>query len=40
MAVLLFVGTLLWFRIDAAKEVQPEPALLVPAPALEGVSSC
>jgi hypothetical protein len=38
MAVLLFVGALLWFRIDAAQEVSAEPAPLVPAPALDGVS--
>ena len=26
MAALLFVGTLLWFLVDAAREVHPEPA--------------
>ena len=37
MAILLFIGTLLWFRVDAAKEVQPEPAPLTPEPALDGL---
>jgi hypothetical protein len=39
MAFLLFVGALLWFRVDAAKEVQPDPAPLAPATALDGLSS-
>jgi len=26
MAVMLFVGTLLWFRIDASREIGPEPS--------------
>jgi MFS family permease len=34
MAILLFVGTLLWSRVDAAKDVQPDALLpLEPAPA-------
>jgi MFS family permease len=37
MAILLFVGALLWFKIDAAKEVQREEAPL--APALDALSS-
>jgi len=31
MAVMLGLGTLLWFRIDASKEVSPEPPVPVPA---------
>ena len=30
MAILLFVGAVLWLRVDAAKEVQAEPAPLAP----------
>ena len=39
MAVLLFVGALLWFRIDAAKDVQPEAVSLAASPALDGLTS-
>jgi MFS family permease len=39
MAIFLILGALLWFRIDAAKEMQPEPTPLAAAPALEGLSS-
>ncbi len=28
MAALLFIGTLLWFRVDASQEVSPEPAIV------------
>jgi MFS transporter, ACS family, glucarate transporter len=31
MAVLLLIGTLLWFRVDAAKEVQPATRITVSA---------
>jgi sugar phosphate permease len=39
MAALLFIGTLLWFRVDAAQEVHPQPAragALLRAGALDG----
>jgi len=35
MAVVLFVGALFWLKIDASKELSPEPfAVPVPATAL------
>jgi len=30
MVIVLFLGALLWFRIDASQEIQPQPAPLVP----------
>jgi MFS transporter, ACS family, glucarate transporter len=39
MAALLFVGTLLWFRVDASKEVSPEPAPVVTTVGGAGLSS-
>jgi MFS family permease len=39
MAILLFIGTLLWFKVDAAKEIQPAAASPAPAPALDGLRS-
>jgi ACS family glucarate transporter-like MFS transporter len=35
MAVLLFVGTLLWFKVDASKELSPDAAIDGPADAAE-----
>ena len=39
MAIFLFAGALLWFRIDAAKEMESDATPLAPARALDGLSS-